>query len=116
MSSKGGVNATDSKEKKSNGNCLILVVSNQIKSIDSDNYIVVLDYLNHKKYIYKTDLLFSWVRRPVLQLADITGDGRQEIIVSMEKPAHHVKLYDMTRVMTFLNPFMQIQRRQMLNM
>ena len=54
VSSKGGVNATDSKEKKSNGNCLILVVSNQIKSIDSDNYIVVLDYLNHKKYIYKT--------------------------------------------------------------
>ena len=45
VSSKGGVNATDSKEKKSNGNCLILVVSNQIKSIDSDNYIVVLDYL-----------------------------------------------------------------------
>lgn len=82
VSSKGGVNATDSKEKKSNGNCLILVVSNQIKSIDSDNYIVVLDYLNHKKYIYKTNLLFSWVRRPVLQLADITGDGRQEIIVS----------------------------------
>ena len=82
VSSKGGMNATDSKEKKSNGNCLILVVSNQIKSIDSDNYIVVLDYLNHKKYIYKTNLLFSWVRRPVLQLADITGDGRQEIIVS----------------------------------
>ena len=27
-------------------------------------------------------MLFSWVRRPVLQLADITGDGRQEIIVS----------------------------------
>lgn len=52
VSSKGGMNATDSKKKKSNGNCLILVVSNQIKSIDSDNYIVVLDYLNHKKYIY----------------------------------------------------------------
>jgi hypothetical protein len=76
------ITMAESKVENIQGNCLILAISNQINSIESDSYVVVLDYSNHISYIVKTNLLYSWVHRPSLQLIDITGDGQQDIIIS----------------------------------
>lgn len=82
LNSQETISTAGSREENIQGNCLILSISIQVNSIESDNYVVVLDYSNQVSYMVKTNLLYSWVHRPLLQLFDITGDGQKEIIVS----------------------------------
>lgn len=70
------------KNRKINGNCLVLVAKDSLKE-DDYNYIIVLDYEKKKSYTVKTSI---WNpiddHIPILQLCDFTGDGLMDIAIS----------------------------------
>ena len=73
-------NSKGIKKKKVNGSCLVLFVTTKLGEFRSDdeNYFVILDYKNGVSYKRKSILPFS----ASLSLADVTGDGVQELMTS----------------------------------
>ena len=74
------------KKKKVNGSCLVLFVTTKLEKHEKydESYFVILDYKNGVSYKKKTNLYLrnyysEWVR---LSLADVTGDGVQELMTS----------------------------------
>ncbi len=79
------------KKREISGGCLGLIVTtikDKFAKIDGDNllyynsYFVVLDYNNGVCYRRKTDFSVHYWQWADLNLADLTGDGAQEMIVS----------------------------------
>ena len=74
------------KKKKVQGSCLVLFVTTKLEKYEKydESYFVILDYKNGVSYKKKTtfylpSLYSRWVR---LSVADVTGDGVQELLVS----------------------------------
>lgn len=82
------------------GECLVLVIDEN-KNVDINEnyaYIAVLDYKNKKSYLTRTDIFAGLGGRDEqLNLWDVTGDGKDEVILSSE-PNMHVdwNLYEFT--------------------
>ena len=80
--------------------CLVLVIDEN-KNVDINEnyaYIAVLDYKNKKSYLTRTDIFAGLGGRDEqLNLWDVTGDGKDEVILSSE-PNMHVdwNLYEFT--------------------
>lgn len=68
------------------GECLALILEEKNKEDSSENYayLAVLDYKNKKSFLIKTDIIAGQGRDEQLNLFDITGDGRDELIFSSE--------------------------------
>lgn len=68
------------------GECLVLALEerNDKNSPENYAYLAVLDYKNKKSYLVKTDIIAGQGRDEQLNLQDITGDGREEVIFSSE--------------------------------
>lgn len=68
------------------GECLVLALEEKMnkKAIDNYSYIAVLDYKDKKSYVIKTDIIAGQGRDEQLNLCDITGNGKDEIIFSSE--------------------------------
>lgn len=68
------------------GECLALVLEEKNKEDSSENYayLAVLDYKNKKSFLIKTNIIAGQGRDEQLNLFDITGDGRDELIFSSE--------------------------------
>lgn len=70
------------RNRKINGNCLVLVAKDSLKE-GNDNYIIVLDYNKKKSYVIKTSIWNPMDDHiPRLQLFDFTGDGLMDIVIS----------------------------------
>ncbi len=82
------------------GECLVLVIDEN-KNVDINEnyaYIAVLDYKNKKSYLTRTDIFAGLGGRDEqLNLWDVTGDGKDEVILSSE-PNMHIdwNLYEFT--------------------
>lgn len=72
------------RDREVHANCLILIVKDS-KEEDENNYVIVLDYENHKSYVKKTKIWNPAIdgidHIPEIQLSDLTGDGLDDIIV-----------------------------------
>lgn len=67
--------------------CLVLALEEKYENEDdSENYayLAVLDYKNKKSYLTKTDVIAGQGRDEQINLCDITGNGRKELIFSSE--------------------------------
>ncbi len=70
------------RNRKINGNCLVLVAQDSLKE-GNDNYIIVVDYNKKKSYVIKTSIWNPMDDHiPRLQLFDFTGDGLMDIVIS----------------------------------
>ncbi len=76
---KDNVKLSETRDKRIIGNCIILLVTD---CITEENYIVILDYTNGKRYVIKTIVENYGEWFPQLTLSDVTGDGLEDIIVS----------------------------------
>ena len=63
---------------------LALVIKEKDEESDNYTYLAVLDYHNKKSYVTKTDILAGQGRDEQLNLCDVTGDGKDELILSSE--------------------------------
>lgn len=72
------------RDREVHANCLILVVKDSMEE-DGNDYVVVLDYENHKSYSKETKIWNPTSENidhiPEIQLSDLTGDGLDEIVV-----------------------------------
>lgn len=69
------------------GECLVLALEEKHENVDQPEnyaYLAVLDYKNRKSYLTRTDVIAGQGRDEQLNLYDITGDGREELIFSSE--------------------------------
>ncbi len=63
---------------------LALVIKEKGEESDNYAYLAILDYNNKKSYVTKTDILAGQGRDEQLNLCDVTGDGKDELILSSE--------------------------------
>ncbi len=78
------------KKKKVKGSCLVLFVTTKLEKYEKptkqahlgESYFVILDYKNGVSYKKKTAFYLPYSRWNKLSVADVTGDGIQELLVS----------------------------------
>jgi len=78
------------KKKKVKGSCLVLFVTTKLEKYEQpteqahlgESYFVILDYKNGVSYKKKTAFYLPYSRWNKLSVADVTGDGIQELLVS----------------------------------
>lgn len=70
-------NESDQKEHVKKGNCLVISATDPS---DGQNYLMVIDYVNDKYFFTKTELPWTDSICPAVDLVDLTGDGKHEIV------------------------------------
>ncbi len=74
------------KKKKVKGSCLVLFVTTKLEKYEEsdESYFVILDYKNGVSYKKKSNLYLRWYYSEWVRLsvADVTGDGVQELLAS----------------------------------
>ncbi|MCI9077839.1 MAG: hypothetical protein HFH68_02785 [Lachnospiraceae bacterium] len=72
------------KRKKVKGSCLVLFVTTKLEEYEKydESYFVILDYKNGVSYKKKTTFYLHVSRWVSLSVADVTGDGIQELLLS----------------------------------